>query len=352
MIKVTDFPDIQSAANAAGLLAQTMSMLSATTTATACIELVFPPGKYSIPEPINMPDLVSPVAESGRVVLYGSGEDCFSWEIATACYAEGFEFVGFDTCLKFKTGNVSNGMFSARKCRAVDCQTLIDSTSYADSRSCVLNVDECRTYGTPVAIKSYCDILNINGGYFRQTDRNIAPFIIDSIANFNGCLMVPTDVGAGARWVDFYASDNTRRINFNGCRISGEGGGIPAVYNYVAGSFTGRNAVGISFNHSQTYCGKGGPDNAGGTVVLGVVDGEVITPNFIAFVNSISIGPIYVGQVVTGNDTPLKIAANLGFNIYFDEISYRMAMANEPSFSIVEERLKPYLSDTTTDIVL
>ena len=311
--------------------------------------VIFLEGRYLVTSNLTVPAGVMPIAV-GRVAMIGDDTaKCFVFDAAVVGGAKGFIFRDFTTAIEFNTANVSLASWLFEDITIFNCVTGIDSVSYALSRSGVLVIRNLRGGGTDRLVKSYMDVLLIEGAAVWNKNTT-SPFLVDSRALFTNCLLVPKFAAADAHWVEFLASDGVRSLTFDNCRISGESAGISAVLNKADAVAASRTVVGISFRDCYIASGAGGPSNTGGVVVLADDGAASHIPNYITF-KSCVISSSNKGAVVTQSGNAPNNVNPIDPRIYLDEMSARHVTADTLSDSPVgETQLENFLARDTAEI--
>lgn len=339
-----DAVPIQQCAKVLRLLRNTDGSLIAATSSLLDLES----RKYKISSEImldgvNTESWVNIRGTNALVIGGGKGtNNCFVYEKTRRIEIYGVEFQSFNKAIKFDTNNVAGAIVNIDRCGSHNNSVFIDSTSFTKSRSTVLNVSRCWSDArTDTAIISHCDVLNVTGSSFQHANSGNSIFYVDSRAVFDGCLFVPYPGArvANSRWADLHMSDETRSITFRDCRISGEGGGITAVYVMGQGAGGSRTLNYVTFRGGYVSAGSGGPDNLGGAVILADNGASSFTPNFIGFYGA---NVVSSWLVKTESGLPVSNPSPVGFRISYDEFIKYTTEAAGLSF-LVEDQLKPFV---------
>lgn len=318
------------------------------------------------------------IGSTGRTTLIGTGgtlgvggNKCMVWDNSVTGGVFGIEFRNFSTAIEIDTNNVANGNWKLKDIEFHDCDCGVDTKSYTESRSTLLEIDGLRWSRCNVVVKSFCDLFHLQNFFGRSHDAHTGPqFIVDGFANVESGVMVPLSTLAGARWFDFGMDPNTllydpdattgdpqmssweqgtRRLTFNCVRFSGENAGNTAVYCNLPGS-DGRNENVIIFNSCYIACSAGGAGGTGGAVVLNRYGGESLIPQRIEFNSTNVSGNASVnGFLVRRGDesAPLRVPQPVNCLIHADEISLLGATAGgkTATYRLFGAEFQPYLSE-------
>lgn len=264
--------ELQSIIDAAAKQTTSVQFVAGQSYTSSKAAAIIPPGMHELSAPLRVPKLVDVICE-GQAVLRAVKPGLTALDMEAKGWrnrVEGLTFYGFDTAIRFSTGNLNTSMFVVQRCVAQQCRVFIDTVSYPASRSTILTVRDCLSLGG--RIFSYCDVANIEDCWFNHHGGDDALLVLDSRANVSGCVFVPANsTAANRRWIDFLASESSRALTLTGCRFGGEYAGIPIVQ-----SFADRNLkravgdwskVGISIADCQ-ICSAGGPAGRRAPVLL------------------------------------------------------------------------------------
>jgi len=196
--------------------------------------------------------------------------------------AEGIIFSDFTTAIEGDTNNLNQATMSYHRCEWFGNDLGVDTVSYALSRSTLFSMVDCRARANNEIAKIYCDEIVIDRCWYQNhTDITNACLTVDGLTVIRDSVFVPTTVGATARWIDFYASDDARQLNLHNNRFSGEGGGINVVWNYADGTTT-TNRVGISLVGGASYSNANTLTDESTIVLKADGLGTVHAPNYIS----------------------------------------------------------------------
>ena len=260
----------------------------------------------------------------------------------------GLSFAGFDKIHEWDTNNTDNATVVYDDCDFMDSGVsgtpVIDTRSFAESRSTDLVFNNCRCQFVPMLLDSYCDTLRFEGGRYKNYDADGCLIQADSLVTTEGGMFVPAVRGDNARFFDLYdnGTTGTRGFNSNGTRFSPEGGGISVIYNFMNGQDAATNHLTnfIMFYGGANSASSGTLDGA--LVVLQDDDVNSIAPSMIGFygasVRSNS------GLVRTANNLPVgKTRGRFAIEVSEACQSHLTDINTPVSFPLVEDILRPYL---------
>lgn len=273
---------------------------------------------------------------------------CWSFNRVYRTTFEGFNFAGFDKIHEWDTNNADQCTVVYDNCDFFDCGDpgvpVIDTRSFAESRSTDLSFVNCRCSFVPMLLDCYCDTLRFEGGIYRNFDDSGCLIQADSLVTTIGGMFAPTQYGDDARWFDLYdnGTTGTRGFNSQGTRFSPEAGGISIIYNFMSGQDAATNHL----TNFITFDGGANSSSSGtfeGALVVLQDDGvNSYAPSIIGFygasVRSNS------GLVRTKNNRPVgKAKGRFAIEVSLVSQSHLTDVDNGVSFPLVEDILRPYL---------
>ena len=276
----------------------------------------------------------------------------FSFNLLYDTTFKNISFASFGKIHEWDTNNLDSALVIYDHCEfhnsGVPGIPVIDTRSFAESRSTDLSFVNCRSSLCPRLLNSYCDTLRFIGGVYRNADPNGALVLADSGVTVEGGMWVPYFHGDLARWFDLY--DNlragSRGLTTDGVRFSPESGGIPIVYNFMDGSdaSTNRFTNSIVIKGGSAAAAPGTAAHTGLIVLADNGDAEnprSIAPSFISIDGSVRSR---TGLVRTQSGAPIdKLRGRFAIQISEAAQSHLSTHEVSPVAPLVEAQLYKYL---------
>ena len=273
----------------------------------------------------------------------------FSYDVLYDTTFKNISFISFGKIHEWDTDNVDSAVVIYDHCEfhnsGVSGVPVIDTRSFAQSRSTELTFIKCKSSLVPRLLNSYCDILNFIGGTYRNADPNGSLVLADSGVITDGGLWVPYFPGDNARWFDLY--DNlvagSRGLTTNGTRFSPENGGIPIVYNFMNGSDapTNRFTNSIVINGGSSAAAPGVAAHTGLVVLADDGAGNSIAPSMISINGSVRSR---TGLVRTQSGNPVnKVRGRFAIQISAASQSHLSTQGTAPGAPLVEAQLNKFV---------
>ena len=255
--------------------------------------VTFPPGVYKISRTIRIGSHVSLSGVDGTPMMQWHGEKdgvMFNFH-PFRTRVERMIFTGGGTQLRFANKNIDKTMITIRDCQFLYADGIaikLEPAPNADHLSTQTLIDGCLFSKNYQCVQNYGDLMEIRNSWVDQAQ----PQMADSAAFINRygtmriafCCLTPSanpDKGPlyyhNARWVDNYD-----RFEADSVRFGGEGGGIPAVYNYSREAsrhpWTGGGRVRIV--NSLLGCGQAKRENGAVIRLFALPAQIVLTDNY------------------------------------------------------------------------
>ncbi|MBQ7206320.1 MAG: hypothetical protein IJS01_00840 [Lentisphaeria bacterium] len=209
-------------------------------------EIRFPHGKYRISRTIKVPAGVTLRGEgTGSLIEFTGNQDEDVFHIrASKQLVEDLIFIGGRHQLTFSNANIDNTMLTLRRCQfrfAAGFAVRVVPSDGKDHMSSLTLLDGCTFSRNHQCIENNGDLMHLRDCWMELKQ----PEMIDgpAIVNRSGKLMMTNLCGVpcanppkgekyleNARWIDNYGALRLQYVRFGG-----EGGGIPAVYNFADG---------------------------------------------------------------------------------------------------------------------
>ncbi|MBQ6470611.1 MAG: hypothetical protein IJJ33_01385 [Victivallales bacterium] len=255
--------------------------------------VTFPPGVYKITRTIQIGNHVSLSGDGGTPMLQWHGEEngvLFDVR-AFRNRVERMIFAGGGTHLRFRNNNVDKTMITIRDCQflyAGGVAVVLEPERGASHLSAQTLVEGCLFSKNYQCAQNYGDLMELRNCWVDQTQ----PQMADGAAFLNRygtmrfafCCLTPSanpDKGPlyyhNARWVDNYS-----RLEAESVRFGGEGGGLPAVYNY-SGPATRHPWTGggrILIRNCLLACGQQRRENGAVVRLFSLPSQIVLTDNY------------------------------------------------------------------------
>ena len=253
--------------------------------------VTFPSGVYKITKTIAVAGYVSLSGTNGVPMIQWNGEEngvMFDFR-AFRTRVEKLIFTGGGTQLRFHNKNVDKTLITIRDCQffyADRFAVLLTPDTGADHLSALSLIEGCLFSKNYQCVQNFGDMMEIRNCWVDQTQPQMADGA--AFVNRHGtmrivfCCLTPSanpDKGPlyyhNARWVDNYG-----RFEADSVRFGGEGGGLPAVYNYSRAAtrhpWTGGGR--ISIVNSQLACGQFKREN-GSIIRLFALPSQIVLMN-------------------------------------------------------------------------
>lgn len=298
--------------------------------------------------------------ESGKVNIIGahpSSKDKrnalgFSFNLLYRTCFKGINFSGFVKIHEWDTKNLDSATVLYDDCEFHDSgiagQPVIDTRSFALSRSTDLVFRNCRATGVYRLLNSYCDTLRFEGCIFRNFDASGSFVLADSSVKTSGGMWVPYAPGDDARWFDLY--DNlragSRGLYTSGTRFSPESGGIPIVKNFMDGSdgLTNRFTNSIVIDAGSAAAAPGLALHTGLIILAGDGKGNSIAPSIITINGSVRSR---TGLIRTESGDPVnKRRGQFAIQISEASQSHLSTQGVSPGAPLVEQQLMKFVVGT------
>ncbi|MBR4665900.1 MAG: hypothetical protein IKO93_18690 [Lentisphaeria bacterium] len=255
--------------------------------------VTFPPGVYKITRTIKIGSHVSLSGEGGAPMIQWHGEPdgvMFSF-FAFRSRVEKLIFTGGATHLRFSNRNTDKTMITIRDCQffyADKIAVLLEPTTQANHLSSQTLIEGCLFSKNHQCVQNFGDLMEIRNCWVDQTQPQMAdgPVFINRYGTMRiaFCCLTPSanpDKGPlyyhNARWVDNYD-----RFEADSVRFGGEGGGIPAVYNYSrpAGGHPWSGGGRVRIVNSMLACGQMRRENGAVIRLFNLPAQIILTDNY------------------------------------------------------------------------
>ncbi|MBQ6599322.1 MAG: hypothetical protein IJH79_17370 [Lentisphaeria bacterium] len=292
--KTDDTEAIQAAANAAHKRTRVFRKMGNQPASSAFgtgQTVTFPPGVYKVTKTIRFSGYVSAAGTDGSAMIQWHGEDHGTiFDIRSfRNRVEKLIFAGGGTHLRVGNKNIDKTMVTIRDCQffyADKIAVLLEPAQGANHLSEQTLIEACLFSKNARCVQNYGDLMEIRNCWVDQTQ----PQMADGAAFINRygtmriafCCLTPSanpDKGPlyyhNARWVDNYG-----RFEAESVRFGGEGGGIPAVYNYgkVASKHPWSGGSRISIRNCLIACGQMAREN-GSVIRLFALPSQIVVEN-------------------------------------------------------------------------
>lgn len=231
--------------------------------------VVFPHGVYKITSTINVSGFVNMSGSNTTAVLKWAGaENGLMFQInAYRNRIEKLVFLGGGVQVLVTNRNLDKTMVTIRDCQflyASEMAVKLEPPRGISHLSCQSLIEGCLFSKNFRCVQNFGDLMEIRNCWVDQTQPNMA----DGAAFINRygtmrlsfCCLTPSanppkgqDYYHNARWVDNYD-----RFEADSVRFGGEGGGIPAVYNYAKAAAIHPHSDGgrVVLRNCLTACGQ------------------------------------------------------------------------------------------------
>lgn len=233
-------------------------------------KVVFPHGKYKITDTVKVGTFVSFGGSGSAPMLVWAGkENGVMFDIAAfRTNVENIVFVGSGVQLRFSNRNLDKTVLTVRDSQflyASEIAVKLEPAKGADHLSSHSLIEGCLFSKNFRCVQNYGDMMEIRNSWIDMAQ----PYMADGAAFINkygtmriafSCLTPSANPDKGpwyyhnARWVDNYG-----RFEADNVRFGGEGGGIPAVYNYAKAASRHPHSDGSSrviIRNSLIACGQ------------------------------------------------------------------------------------------------
>ena len=316
--------------------------------------VVFPHGVYKITSTIKVSGFVNFSGSNTAAVIKWAGEDNgVMFQVnAFRNTVEKLVFLGGGVQLGIANRNLDKTMVTIRDCQfhyASEMAVKLEPPKGISHLSCQTLIEACLFTKNHRCVQNYGDLMEIRNCWVDQ----VQPYMADGAAFINKygtmriafCCLTPSanppkgpDYYHNARWVDNY-----NRFEAENVRFGGEGGGIPAVYNFAkAGSRHPHSDGGrVMLRNCLAACGQVRREN-GALVRLFAI------PVQLTIQDCYGIG----GIPLIVCDPTLDIQAEMKKNPRgLGNARFRIAnnVLHSRGVNIVPEELKPFFRDGASD---
>lgn len=218
----------------------------------------FPTGEYRVSSAIDVTGYVSVhLKGSGKAFIQGDrnvAEKTLGFLTAGDASTngnlryltiEGIQFQNFDELISANTSNLDMSRWLFRLCQFDAINLILNSHTYAKSRSTICTFDQCIfQYKIERITRVFFDKLNFNDCWIGWGDLSTDVITANSLVKLDGCMLIPSGSSATAkslvRLIDndgtgvAVTSEALRGVHIVGCRASNEGGQGPLVVNDYA----------------------------------------------------------------------------------------------------------------------
>lgn len=362
---------VDEAVSRAASLAAGGSVIDPTFVATPNIVIHIPNGKYLISNATGVS--IQPQAGSnliqanlnfssdeGGATIVGDGTN-IGFNFDGGAYRNKFSnilFAKFATAIRLDTSNKNESMLQIDGCRSQSNDIFIDTVSYVDSRSTMIDIRNSFCDDTRVFVKHYTDHMTIRDCWmYAKKDSYDAVLYLSGDGNVNiyDCFFIPFGQQIpnpqNARWIDF-VTDSTQStvadmsakfLNIRGCRASLESA-RPFIWTFADTNPFQPNAI-SSITIEDSYLG-----GTGGAPVVNYKTGY---PGSVTLKNCKIFASYYIVAVDASNTTgpqPSTPGAWSNHVIMIDEAT-RLAQTNGQQIALgnlVDPDLFPFYYDTTS----
>jgi len=366
---------VNEAISRAASLAAGGSVIDPTFVATPNVVIHFPSGKYLLSDATGVD--IPPQAGSALVqacITFSSDEGGAT--IVGNVTNIGFNFTGggyrnkfsnilfakFGTAIRFDTNNKNESFLQIDSCRSQSNDIFIDTVSYAESRSTMIDIRNTYCDDTRVFVKHYTDHMTIRDCWmYAKKDSYDALLYLSGDGNVNlyDNFMIPFGSQIpnpqNARWIDFVSESaqstmtdrSVKFLNIRGCRMSLESA-RPFIWTYSNTPPGPPNAI-SSITIEDSYIG-----GTGGASVITYKTGY---PGSVNLKNCKVLSAPLIVSVDAGNTTYPEPSVAIGGGGF---LTYHTIMVDEAtrlsqnnSFTInlgnlIDPNLMPFYVDTTT----
>jgi len=241
---------------------------------------------------------------------------------------------GFDKFAEVSTNNLDSARWRFENVTADDMNMLLDSTSYALSRSTSVTFSDCNFLVGCVQLGDfYVDALTFDNCWFQHPSSGMYYIKCNANTQFNGGVRIPAGAGAAGTAFCLFTNDDgdggvtssefTRNLSFTSMRNSNEGGNSPLVIaDYPPVSSQGSGTPTISFDdcflngfHPVHY-------EASGTET-GIIH-FLQYPAGVSFKACSFVGLGSDTSLLASKDATLAVDADDTFSIEMDAVSYKI----------------------------
>lgn len=271
-------------------------------------------------------------------------------------------FANFATAIRLDTNNKNESMLQVENCRSQSNDIFLDTVSYADSRSTMIDIRNSFCGDTRVFVKHYTDHMTIRDCWmYAKKDSYDALLYLSGDGNVNlyDNFLIPhgnqIPNPQNARWIDFVvdsaqstaADGSVKFLNIRGCRMSLESA-RPFIWTY-ANVLPGPDNAITSITIEDTYIG--------GTGSAPVITYKTGYPGNVNLKNCKVLSSSYIVGVDAGNSTyPVPSTAigstyNITSHVIMVDEATRLAQNNQYQTNLgdlIDPKLMPFYYDTTT----
>jgi hypothetical protein len=366
---------VNEAISRAASLAAGGSVIDPTFVATPNIVIHFPNGKYLLSD-ANGVDIPAQTGSALIQACINFSSDEGGATIVGDVTNIGFNFTGggfrnkfsnilfakFGTAIRFDTNNKNESFLQIDNCRSQSNDIFIDTVSYVESRSTMIDIRNTYCDDTRVFVKHYTDHMTIRDCWmYAKYDSYDALLYLSGDGNVNlyDNFMIPFGAQIpnpqNARWIDFVSESaqstmtdrSVKFLNIRGTRCSLESA-RPFIWTYSDTPPGPPNAI-SSITIEDSYIGS-----TGGASVITYKTGY---PGSVNLKNCKVLSAPLIVSVDAGNTTYPEPSAAIGGSGF---ITYHTIMVDEAtrlsqnnSFTInlgnlIDPKLMPFYVDTTT----
>lgn len=343
-----------------------ISLFSGSLVQDAYVTLRFPRGDYLIADAdgVEVAHTAAAVnicfeSDDGANIL-GTGSN-FAFKFTGGGAKNKFKklyFKGFGAAILWETQNRNECLLSIEDCKSWQNDVFVDTGSYAQSRSSMVEMTRVQTDTTRVVIKHYTDHLTFKDCWFYAKEASYdALFYLsgDGQVKFDSCFFIPNTVPlaipANGRWIDFVsdpanctpADRSLKSLKIESCRASIESARpLVWVYDTCPALPSGNNQV-SSIIVEDSYCG-----GTGGNPLITYKQGY---PGSVVLRNTRVLSSPQLIKIDAGNTAPPvpSIVGTICAHVIQIDEATRLSQSNSfNASSLVDPALEPFVYDTTS----